>query len=80
MCNFRMKKNPCSKMLHQRKILTTEVGGDKKFIKLKVGSEIISTTFWKNRFSATWLQYSQGKNSYLGHSVKNMFKVLGEIG
>ena len=53
-------------MVHLRKISTTELRDNKRFLYSKWCRILISTIFLENDSSATWLEYSLDKNFDLG--------------
>ena len=64
--NFRAKKIQTQKWCILEKFQPQKLGVTKGFFKLKFFLFLISTTFWKNDCSATWLEYSLGKKFHLG--------------
>ena len=52
-------------MVDPRKVLITELRSSSKFFVLKVASDFDFSQFLKKDSSATWFQYSQGKNFQL---------------
>ena len=65
--NYWRQKNPSSKMVHCRKILTTKVRGNEKFFLYSKSCQIlILTTFWEIDCCATQSWYSLGKDIHLG--------------
>ena len=83
--NFWRQKNPNSKMVHRRKILTTEVRGNKRFFYAQSG---VGFWFWPLFGKMIAAPPGSGTfrekifiwaNSVIIHSLKNMFKVPGGI-
>ena len=83
--NFWRQKNPNSKMVHRRKISTTEVRGNKRFFYTQSG-----VGFWFRPLFGKMIAAPPGSgtfrakifiwaNSVIIHSLKNMFKVPGGI-
>ena len=83
--NFWRQKNPNSKMVHRRKISTTEVRGNKRFFYTQSG-----VRFWFRPLFGKMIAAPPGcstfrakifiwANSVIIHSLKNMFKVPGGI-
>ena len=60
------KKFQTQKWWIREKFRHQKLGVTKGFFKVKIFLFLISTTFWKNDCSATWLEYSLGKNFYIG--------------
>ena len=83
--NFWRQKNPNLKMVHRRKISTTEVRGNKRFFYTQSG---VGFWFWPLFGKMIAAPPGSGTfrekifiwaNSVIIHSLKNMFKVPGGI-
>ena len=83
--NFWRQKNPNSKMVHRRKISTTEVRGNKRFFYTQSG-----VRFWFRPLFGKMIAAPPGSctfrakifilaNSVIIYSLKNIFKVPGGI-
>ena len=83
--NFWRQKNPNSKMVHRRKISTTEVRGNKRFFYTQSGVGFWFRPLFGKMIAAPpgWSTFREKifiwANSVIIHSLKNMFKVPGGI-
>ena len=83
--NFWRQKNPNSKMVHRRKISTTEVRGNKRFFYTQSGVGFWFQPLFGKMIAAPpgWSTFRENffiwVNSVIIHSLKNMFKVPGGI-
>ena len=83
--NFWRQKNPNSKMVHRRKISTTEVRGNKRFFYTQSGVGFWFRPLFGKMVAAppSWSTFREKifiwVNSVIIHSLKNIFKVPGGI-